>query len=92
MLTKIHKFTNTLSLSRYCKQVLPKDLIELIVSFSGKNEIIMFQNKYPKLLKYFFVDELKKINKKNYIHIKRLKTNKFITNEHFEYFPKLEML
>ena len=38
--------------------MFPTEIVELIILSAGGEEIIMFQNKYPKLLEHIVVDEI----------------------------------
>ena len=51
---------------------IPDELIKYILLFSGTNEIIIFQDIYPYLIKYINVTNLTKINQENYKYIKQL--------------------
>ena len=70
---------------------IPKDLIEIILRYAGKEEILLFQDTFPKLLKYVIVDNLDEINKDNYKYIQQINAYN-MTNNDLKDFPNLTSL
>ena len=51
---------------------IPKDLIEIILRYAGKKEILLFQDLFHELLKYVIVNNLDEINKDNYKYVQQI--------------------
>src|SRR5579863_1779512 len=74
------------------KTTLPTELSILIISYCSIDKIIMFQNEYPRVLNHVIIDDITKINKMNYIYIKKLRANNSFNNVTLKYLPNLQTL